>query len=75
MLWTSREPKILRQDRVLLESSQPWYDRQPDASFERSVEADTSTLLCRQIYELAASGTWNEKWSSLPRRRVVDVRV
>jgi phenylpropionate dioxygenase-like ring-hydroxylating dioxygenase large terminal subunit len=71
--WSSREPKIIRQDRVLIESSQPWYDR--DQSFESSVEADASTLLLRRIHDMAIAGTWPEKWSSLPRRRLVDVRA
>jgi SAM-dependent methyltransferase len=52
VIWSHREPKIFRQDRVVLESSQPWYDRD-GGSFERSVEADVSTLLARRIVELA----------------------
>jgi phenylpropionate dioxygenase-like ring-hydroxylating dioxygenase large terminal subunit len=73
MMWSKREPKIFEQDRVLLESSQPWYDA--GGEFERSVEADTSTLLVRRIYDLAAQGSWEQHKTSLPRRRIVDVRA
>lgn len=75
IMWSSREPKIIRQDRELLESSQPWYDdAREDECFERSVEADAATLLIRRIHDMAASGTWQHKWSTLPKRRVVDIR-
>ncbi|SRR5712692_327472 len=74
VVWTDREPKIFKQDRVVMESSQPWYNREGSA-FERSVEADASTLMARRIVELAAEGRWEEKRSSLPRRRVVTVRA
>jgi phenylpropionate dioxygenase-like ring-hydroxylating dioxygenase large terminal subunit len=69
------EPRVIREDRVLLESSQPWYDREPEQRFERSVEADTSTLMLRRIHGMVAAGTWPEKWSSLPRRRLVEIRA
>jgi hypothetical protein len=72
--WGDREPRIFAQDRCVLESAQPWYDRE-GSSFERSVEADASTLMVRRIVELAAEGRWEEKRSSLPRRRVVTVRA
>jgi phenylpropionate dioxygenase-like ring-hydroxylating dioxygenase large terminal subunit len=75
LLWSPLEPKVFKQDRVLIESCQPWYDREPDARFERSVEADASTLMVRRIYEMALAGTWHEKWPSLPKRRLVDVRA
>ena len=76
LLWSSHEPEVIRQDRVLLESSQPWYDRARDqASFERSVAADASTLLFRRIHEMAVDGSWHQQWSTLPRRRVVGVRL
>lgn len=74
--WTSREPKVIREDRVLLESRQPWYDTAREGEcFERSVEADAATLLVRRIHDMAVDGTWQQKWSTLPRRRVVDVRA
>ena len=73
VLWSSREPKIFLQDRLLLESSQPAYDRSDD--FEKSVEADASTLLARRIWELAERGAWEEGRTKLPARRVVHVRA
>lgn len=69
-----REPTIIRQDREVMESAQPWYDRDGGA-FERSVEADYSMLLARRIVELAAQGRFEEKRSSLPKRRVLEIRV
>jgi phenylpropionate dioxygenase-like ring-hydroxylating dioxygenase large terminal subunit len=75
VLWSAREPKIIRQDRELIESSQTWYDNaREDECFERSVEADAATLLIRRIHDMAVQGTWQQKWSSLPKRRVVDIR-
>jgi phenylpropionate dioxygenase-like ring-hydroxylating dioxygenase large terminal subunit len=71
--WTDEDPEVLAQDRRLLESSQPWYDRAGDA-FERSVEADGSTLLVRRIIALAARGEWEAKRASLPQRRLVPIR-
>jgi hypothetical protein len=56
------------------ESAQHCYT-QEGSDFERSVEADLSTLMARRIVELAAEGSWEEKRSSLPRRRVVAVRA
>jgi phenylpropionate dioxygenase-like ring-hydroxylating dioxygenase large terminal subunit len=75
LTWSPREPKIFKQDRLLIESSQPWYDREPDPRFERSVEADASTLMVRRMYDMALAGTWQQEWSSLPKRRLVDVRA
>lgn len=74
LLWRKREPGVPRQDRVLLESSQPWYDT-GDASFERSVEGDTSTLLARRIIDLAREGLWQDKRDTLPQRRVFRTRI
>ena len=73
--WWSREPTVIREDRLLLESSQPWYDREPEQPFERSVAADASTLMVRRIYDMVLAGTWGQKWTSLPKRRLVDVRA
>ena len=72
--WTDREPRILAQDRRLLESAQPWYNG-TSADFERSVSADASTLLARRVVALAAEGRWASERPSLPRRRVVTVRA
>jgi phenylpropionate dioxygenase-like ring-hydroxylating dioxygenase large terminal subunit len=72
--WTDEEPKILAQDRALLESAQSNYDREGDG-FERSVAADTSTMLVRRIATLAAAGRWHSERATLPRRRVVRVRT
>ncbi|PRQ06469.1 Aminopyrrolnitrin oxygenase PrnD [Enhygromyxa salina] len=69
--WESREPLLFAQDRTLLEGGQPWYDRD-GGQFERSVEADWSTIMVRQIVEQAASGQWPP--TELPRRRVISVR-
>ena len=72
--WSNKEPRIFAQDRCVLESAQRWYT-QEGSDFERSVEADLSTLMARRIVELAAEGSWEEKRSSLPHRRVVTVRA
>ena len=72
--WSDAEPEIFVQDRRIVESSQPWYDREGGA-FERSVEADASMLLARKIVELASRGEWETKRSSLPQRRLVRVRA
>jgi phenylpropionate dioxygenase-like ring-hydroxylating dioxygenase large terminal subunit len=71
--WVDEEPKLITQDRVILESSQPWYDRSGD-DFERSVEADHPTLLVRQVLRLAEAGQWESRRGSLARRRVIRVR-
>ena len=62
------------QDRRIVESAQPWHDREGGA-FERSVEADASTLLARKIVDLASRGEWETKRASLPQRRLVRVRA
>ena len=72
--WSAAEPEVFVQDRRILESAQPWYDRE-GGDFERSVEADASTLLARKIVDLASRGEWETKRSSLPQRRLVRVRA
>jgi phenylpropionate dioxygenase-like ring-hydroxylating dioxygenase large terminal subunit len=72
--WTAWEPTIFAQDRRLLEGAQPHYER-AGASFERSVAADTATLMVRRIVALAAEGRWNQGGESRPVRRLVRLRV
>ena len=72
--WSDAEPEVFVQDRRIVESAQPWYDRE-GGDFERSVEADASTLLARKIVALASRGEWETKRSSLPQRRLVRVRA
>ena len=55
--WTGGEPEIFAQDRRVMESAQQSYDREGDA-FERSVEADATTLRARKIIVLARDGRW-----------------
>jgi phenylpropionate dioxygenase-like ring-hydroxylating dioxygenase large terminal subunit len=69
--WTDHEPRILAQDRILLEGAEA---RASADALERSVEADWSTLLLRRVVALAERGEWPEGRSSLPARRVVEVR-
>ncbi len=71
--WSAHEPLVFKQDRRLLEGAQPWQDR--DRSFERSVKADTSTLLARRIVALAEEGQWPARQASLPARSVIEVRA
>jgi phenylpropionate dioxygenase-like ring-hydroxylating dioxygenase large terminal subunit len=71
--WSRREPVIFRQDRVLLESAQPWYDH--GSRFECSVPPDASTLLARRILDLAERGEWQAATNGFPARRIVDTRV
>jgi len=70
--WSRREPVVFRQDRVLLESAQPWYDQ--ESGFERSVPPDASTLLARRIIDLAARDEWDTD-NGFPARRVVTTRA
>jgi hypothetical protein len=72
--WTAREPTIFTQDRRLLESAQPEYER-TGGSFERSVAADTATLMVRRIAALAAEGQWPEGAARMPPRRIVKLRA
>ena len=71
--WSAHEPLVFKQDRRLLEGAQPWQDR--DRAFERSVKADTSTLLARRIVALAEEGQWPQRSASLPARSVIEVRA
>jgi len=64
-----REPRILRQDRVLMESAQSSYERE-GPGFERSVAADFPMILARRIHELAVQGQFEDKRAALPQRRV-----
>ncbi|WP_420607962.1 Rieske 2Fe-2S domain-containing protein [Novosphingopyxis sp.] len=50
--WSTEEPEILAQDRLVLESAQRTYDAEGDA-FERSVEADATTLAARRLLAAA----------------------
>lgn len=52
-IWSSAEPEILAQDRVVLESAQHAYAAEGDG-FEQSVEADATTLAARRLIALAA---------------------
>lgn len=72
--WTHQKPKVFEQDRILLESAQPWYDN-AENNFERSVAADTPTLMVRRIIQLYSEGTWQEKRSRFQQRRIVTVRA
>jgi hypothetical protein len=72
--WTAREPTIFAQDRRLLETAQPEYER-TGGRFEQSVAADTSTLMVRRIFALAAKGRWNQGNPIMPARRVVKLRA
>jgi len=68
-----REPLIFKQDRLILESSQRWYSdwtQRMDTPWERSVEADLTTMTLRKVIALATAGRWKEERASLPRRRL-----
>jgi hypothetical protein len=70
--WVAEETKLIEQDRVLLESAQPAYDR--GEKFERSVSADFVTVLVRRVMELAETGRWKEDHRQLPQRHFVHLR-
>jgi phenylpropionate dioxygenase-like ring-hydroxylating dioxygenase large terminal subunit len=72
--WTVREPTIFAQDRRLLESAQPEYER-TGGNFERSVAADTATLMVRRIIALVAKGQWGHGALGMPARRIVKLRA
>lgn len=72
--WRRSGQILFHQDQRVVESAQPWYDR-AEEQFERSVEADASTLLARRIVELAAGHGWEQARTGLPQRRVVAVRA
>jgi len=69
--WSARKPKILVQDKELLESAQSWYDRE-GSDFEHSVESDISQIAVRRLVERALQQNRTDR---LPKRRVVRVRV
>jgi hypothetical protein len=68
--WSPRKGLINQQDRTVLESAQ----RAKDGK-RITVKADASTLLARQIVDLAIADRWPQQVSDLPRRRVVAVRL
>lgn len=70
--WVDQEPKLIEQDRLLLESAQPSYDA--GDAFERSVGADRVTVMVRRVVALAASGRWHEDRGKLPQRLIVHLR-
>ncbi|MGK4004070.1 aromatic ring-hydroxylating dioxygenase subunit alpha [Sorangium sp. So ce1036] len=70
----AREPTILRQDRILLESAEPAYAGE-GAFREQHVEADAPMLLLRRILGWAARGEWEARRASLPERRLIRVRA
>jgi nitrite reductase/ring-hydroxylating ferredoxin subunit len=74
VMWAEEEPEIFAQDRRLLEGAQLWYDTAGD-EFERSVEADASTLMLRRMMDLAAQGRWETERAGLRQRRIVAVRA
>jgi hypothetical protein len=74
LTWTARPSHVFAEDRAILESAQPWYDR-ADGAFEHSVEADAAALLARRNVALARSGDWETGRSRLPQRRIVSVRA
>jgi|HubBroStandDraft_1064217.scaffolds.fasta_scaffold05042_7 nitrite reductase/ring-hydroxylating ferredoxin subunit len=71
--WWDEEPKIVSEDRHIVESSQPAFERYGH-SFERSVEADFTSYLVREVVALAAAGEWETRRKSLPQRRIVRYR-
>jgi hypothetical protein len=68
------EHPIYRQDRVVMEGAETW-TREIGHDFERSVEADYSTLLVRRSVELAEGGLWQTKRDALPQRRILEFRA
>jgi hypothetical protein len=68
--WSPFKGLINQQDRIVLESAQ----RAKDGK-RISVKADASTLLARQIVDLAIADRWPQHAGDLPRRRVVPVRL
>jgi phenylpropionate dioxygenase-like ring-hydroxylating dioxygenase large terminal subunit len=70
--WVDQETKLIEQDRLLLESAQPAYDRGDD--FERSVGADFVTVMVRKVMSLAAGGRWQSDRTQLPKRHLVSLR-
>jgi nitrite reductase/ring-hydroxylating ferredoxin subunit len=70
--WIEEETRLIEQDRLLLESAQPWYDTGED--FEHHVPADGITVLIRRAMALAAADRWSAEWQQLPRRQLVRYR-
>jgi phenylpropionate dioxygenase-like ring-hydroxylating dioxygenase large terminal subunit len=74
LVWIEEDQVINAQDRVVMESSQYWYDLVGD-DFERSVEADYVTLLLRRIVAQAAAGTWQSAREGMTPRRLLTLRT
>jgi nitrite reductase/ring-hydroxylating ferredoxin subunit len=72
--WMGDENEIFKQDRSVVETTEPAYRGDGGGEFECSVEADASTLLVRRIVKLAAAGEWERKRVVLMQRRLVRVR-
>jgi phenylpropionate dioxygenase-like ring-hydroxylating dioxygenase large terminal subunit len=68
--WSPSKGLINEQDRKILESAQ-----RATAGRRISVKADASTLLARQMVDIAIAGRSPEQTGALPRRRVVAVRL
>ena len=60
---------VLLQDQAILESSQPWYDKDGSA-FERSTEADYPMMLVRRVVAAAAAGE-DPKTIDSPRTQLI----
>lgn len=69
-----RKNAVLEQDRLLLEQIEKWHQRR-GRSDERSVAADSITLMLSKILRLAAAGQWQGAHDSVPARRVVHFRL
>ena len=74
MTWMGDENEIFKQDRSVVETTEPAYRGDGGGAFECSVEADASTLLVRRIVKLAGAGEWERKRVVLMQRRLVRVR-
>jgi phenylpropionate dioxygenase-like ring-hydroxylating dioxygenase large terminal subunit len=68
--WSPWKGFINRQDRTVLESAQ-----RARGGKRISVKADASTLLARQMIELAIADRWPQQAGAVPRRRVVEARL
>ncbi|MEZ5920182.1 MAG: aromatic ring-hydroxylating dioxygenase subunit alpha [Parvularculaceae bacterium] len=71
--YVEEDPVINVEDRIVLESSQPWYD-QCGNEFERHVEADQSTMMVRKVIASAETGKWNEARANMKQRRLITFR-
>jgi phenylpropionate dioxygenase-like ring-hydroxylating dioxygenase large terminal subunit len=72
--WSDEVPQIFEEDRRILEIIQQTSDREGEA-FERSVEADTASLLARKILRAAARNEWPGSRAALETRRIVTSRM